>query len=153
MKKKRTASPTQHKVMRGSMYGTMRSRNGRGRRNPSRQVTRTGWNAPIRTKPSKYAPEFAYEVRMWHEPNFALPDEALPHQDLIDQLRVSSDCRIVGLHPHQGRSPRRRMVSIRLLLRREQDLMQVRLLTDDRVFRVYRLIAREGSVHAAASSA
>lgn len=117
---------------------------GRGRRTPEgKRVRKTGWNAPVREKQSKHALQgFQFEVRLNHveyDP-WAILDfgrEAIPYDDVVGYMRMASQCRVIGhrtLHPN----PRRAPTNVRILLRTEQDLFLLRLVTNE-VFRVYRL--------------
>lgn len=94
-----------------------------------------GWSAPVRTKPSAYATKgFAYEVRLTQQLVWRHNPET-PYVDLVDQLRRTLDCRVVGTS-RLGR--RRWRHSVRIFVRSEQDLFAIKMLTND-VFRVYAL--------------
>jgi hypothetical protein len=98
----------------------------------------TGWGSPIREKASPYAAKgFQFEVRLAHETRWPRHPDPTPYADLLDQVRRSIDCRIVGTNP-KSYSHRTRW-SIRIYVRSEHDLFAIRLLTS-KVFRVYALV-------------
>lgn len=101
-----------------------------------------GWTVKIRDKVSVYAERgFVYEVRMPHfiqhqgVKKYKAPVET--HADVVEAMRRLTDCHVAGLGYNEKRLYAR--ISLRFYLRREEDLITLRLVAPD-VFRIYRLI-------------
>lgn len=99
----------------------------------------TGWQAKVREKASAMAAQgYAYEVRLDHASRWSYAPEPCPYAELIASLRQSTSCRVVGLGPTRKQGWMKKRWSVRVFLKSDADLFQMRLLSNT-VFRVYRL--------------
>lgn len=101
-----------------------------------------GWRSKVRAKVSIYAERgFAYEVRMPHFiQSFGVrryKDPVETNAEVVEAMRRLTDCHVAG-HGYNVKRKYAR-ISVRLYLRREEDLITLRLVAPE-VFRIYRLI-------------